>query len=196
MEIPEREDGHLNAKLPYAVVKLAGEKFMEAYHQEHGLRTTSLRLFNVYGPRQNFTPYGFVVGIFISQVLSGQPPTVYGDGSQTRDFVYIDDNVEAAVLTLENTASDGLVINIGTGRPTTIIDLAEDIIRLCGKEGELEPVFLPPRPHEVKHRFPDVGRMRAILGFRPRVKLEEGLRRTIAYYRYFLQEQGVLSRGS
>jgi len=182
VEIPEREDGHVNANLPYATVKLIGEQYCKGYHEIHGLRTTSLRFFNVYGPRQEATPYGFVVGIFIKQVLQDLPPTIFGDGSQTRDFVYVADNTGLTILVAESNETDGEVLNIGTGKPTTIIDLAEVIIELCGKKGRLVPHFLPERPYEIKHRFPDISKMMRLLGSRPKYKLEDGLRETIKYY--------------
>lgn len=183
VEIPEIETGHVNAKLPYAVVKLAGEKWLQAYHQMHGLNTTSLRFFNVYGPRQESSPYGFVVGIFMKQVLEGKAPTIFGDGSQTRDFVYIDDNIEAAIHAMESEKTAGEVINIGTGRPTTILDLAEDIIMLAGKKDELKVKFLGDIRNDVKHRFPDVSTMKNLLNFRPKYRLWDGLKKTWEWYK-------------
>ena len=92
----------MNAKLPYAVTKLMGEKLLRAYYEEFGLKTVSLRFFNVYGPKQDSSPYGFVVGIFIKQLLQGKSPTIFGDGTQTRDFVYIQDNINAALKAMDN----------------------------------------------------------------------------------------------
>ena len=182
VEIPETEDGHVNAKLPYAVVKLIGEKLLEAYHQMYGLNTTSLRFFNVYGPGQESSAYGFVVGIFIRQVLDGKAPTIFGDGTQTRDFVYIDDNIEAAIRVMETLETAGEVINVGTGRPMTILDLAEDVIQLAGKEGEMKPEFMDDVRNDIKHRFPDVGKMQRLLNFRPQYKLIDGLKKTFESY--------------
>lgn len=182
VEIPENENGHINAKLPYAVTKLYCEKLLEAYWQKHKLPTCSLRFFNVYGPRQESSDYGFVAGIFIKQVLAGQPPIIFGDGTQTRDFVYIDDNIRASVLALESDAVNGEVINIGTGRPTTIFDLAEDIITECGFNGKIRPEFAPVRD-DVRHRFPDISKMQRLLNFRSRISLKEGIRKTIKWYR-------------
>ena len=183
VEIPETEDGHVNAKLPYAVVKLIGEKLLEAYHQMYGLNTTSLRFFNVYGPGQESSAYGFVVGIFIRQVLDGKAPTIFGDGTQTRDFVYIDDNIEAAIRVMETLETAGEVINVGTGRPMTILDLAEDIIQLAGKENSMKPTFIGDVRNDIKHRFPDVGKMQRLLNFRPQYKLIDGLRKTFESYK-------------
>lgn len=182
VEIPEVEDGHVNPKITYAVVKLLGEKMVEAYWAKHELPTCALRFFNVYGPKQESSDYGFVVGIFVKRALGGQPPIVFGDGTQTRDFVYIDDNIAASILAMESYATNGEVINIGTGKPTTIIDLAEAIIAAAGHAGTLEPTFAPAR-NDVCHRFPNVSKMRRLLGYRPKVSLTEGIGRTIAWYR-------------
>lgn len=182
VEIPEVENGHINAQLPYAVTKLYGEKLMEAYWQKHKLPTCSLRFFNVYGPRQESSDYGFVIGIFIKRVLRGLPPLIYGDGTQTRDFVYIEDNVEASIRALELSATNGQIINIGTGRPTTILDLAEKIIDICKLKKELKLKFVKKRD-DVKHRFPDVSKMRRLLDFRPKYSLDNGLEKTIDWYK-------------
>ncbi|MDP3767493.1 MAG: NAD-dependent epimerase/dehydratase family protein [Dehalococcoidia bacterium] len=187
VEIPEVESGHTNAKIPYAVSKLYCEALFRAYWEETGLPAVSLRFFNVYGPRQESSDYGFVVGIFIRQVLQGAAPTVYGDGSQTRDFVYVSDNVAAALAAAETPQANGLVINVGTGRPTTLVHLAEDIIRLAGREGDLQPSFIPqPDRPDIRHRFPDVALLHRLLKVRAQVRLEEGLRRTIDWYRSWL----------
>lgn len=182
LELPEREDGPTNAKLPYAVVKLAGEKYLEAYHQEFGMRTTALRLFNVYGPRQIDTAYGFVVGIFLKQMLSGKPPTVFGDGTQTRDFVYVKDNVAATLKAMEAKTTDGEVVNLGTGKHLTIAQLAEAVIKTCG--AALKPQFLPARPNDIMQRYPEVTKFRKLLDYQFRYSLEEGLRETMEWMRH------------
>lgn len=182
VEIPEIESGHINPKIPYAVVKLYGEKLMEAYWQKYRLPTCSLRFFNVYGPRQESSDYGFVAGIFIKNVLKGKPPVIFGDGTQTRDFVYIDDNIEVAFRALESKKTNGETINVGTGKPTTILDLAETIIEECGMTGKINVKFSPKRD-DVRHRFPDVSKMIRFIGFRPKIPLRLGLKKTIDWYR-------------
>ncbi len=181
-ELPEKEDGSINPKLPYAAVKLIGEKFLEAYWQKYGLKTCALRFFNVYGPRQESSDYGFVVGIFINQVLAGKNPVVFGDGSQTRDFVYIRDNVEACVRAMRSEKVNGQVINIGTGRPLTIYDLANTVINCSGMKGKLKPKLVETKRIDVKHRFPEIGKMIRLLNFHPKTSLEEGLKETIIGY--------------
>lgn len=180
LSLPEKEDGVHNPRDVYALVKLIGENLIQIYYEKYKLPACALRLFNVYGPRQNSSPYGFVVGIFINQVLKGKPPTIFGDGLQTRDFIYIKDNVEAAVSALLNEKTNGQIINIGIGRQTTIMDLAERIIRLSGKT--LKPKILPSRKIEIRYRCPDVAKMKKILKFTPGYSLDEGLKLTYEWY--------------
>jgi len=181
VELPERESSPKNVELPYAISKLLGEKYAEIYYEKYGLRTTSLRLFNVYGPRQNSTPYGFVVGIFIDRVLRNKPPVVFGDGTQTRDFTYIEDNIAPTVMAGEKSAANGKVINIATGKPTTISDLSKLVIELCRKK--MKPVFDEERPHEIMHRLADITKMKKVLGYKPRYELKDGLRETMGWYK-------------
>ncbi len=183
VELPEKEDGLVNPRMPYAVVKLYGEKRFKAAYDQYKVPTVSLRFFNVYGPRQDGTPYGFVTSIFIKQVLQGKRPTILGDGTATRDFVYIDDNIEAARLAMHNTNMVGQVINVGKGDRTTIKELAESVIKAAGMEGKLTPEYLPARPHDILHRTPDCTKIQKLLGFKPRTTLEEGLSKTLAWYK-------------
>ncbi len=174
LQLPEYEAGAVNAKMPYAVVKLMGELLLQTYQKEFGLRTTALRFFNVYGPRQESSEYGFVGAVFMQQALNKQAPTIFGDGSDTRDFVFVSDNVEASIRAMLSSEADGEVINIGTGRPTTVLDLAEKIINIA--EVDVKPKFLPAREVEVHHRWPNIMKMRKLLDFYPKISIEEGLR--------------------
>ncbi len=182
-ELPEREDGHhnVNANDPYGLTKLVGENLMRNYWRMYGLPTTSLRFFNVYGPGQNASAYGFVVGIFMRLALRNEPMTVFGTGTQTRDFIYIDDNVEAAVRALLIPESNGMTLNVGSGRQTTVSELAERIARLAGREPQI--VFAPEREVEVRYRCPDTTKLRQVLGFVPSIGLDDGLGRTLAWYK-------------
>lgn len=183
VELPEREEGilNVNADDPYGLTKLVGENMVRNYWRRFGLPGCSLRFFNVYGPRQNDTPYGFVVGIFLKRSLAGQPPVIFGDGTATRDFVFVDDNIEAAVRSLLLDTTNGQTLNVGSGNQTTIADLASQVVTLSGMP--LVPTHEPERAIEVKYRCPDVTKMRELLDFEPQVPLEEGLRRTLEWYR-------------
>ena len=181
VEVPENENSPKNVELPYAISKLVAEKYAQIYYEKYGLKTTSLRLFNVYGPRQEATPYGFVVGIFIKRVLQDKPPIIYGDGFQTRDFTYIEDCILPTIVAGESESANGEVFNIAAGKPVTILDLAELIIEMCGKN--LNPVFEPEREFEIRHRFADVSKMRTIIGYKPKFDLKEGLKFTIEWYK-------------
>ncbi|OGL72360.1 hypothetical protein A3F28_00760 [Candidatus Uhrbacteria bacterium RIFCSPHIGHO2_12_FULL_57_11] len=182
--LPEREEGPLNpsARDPYGLTKLVGENLLYHYWKVYGLPTTSLRFFNVYGPRQESSGYGYVVGIFMRKVLSGEPPTIYGDGTQTRDFNYVDDNVEIAIRALLAERANGQTVNVGSGKPVTISELARKIAAAAGRL-DLEPAYLPKREIEIRYRCPDTTKMKDLLGYEPQISLEDGLRRTLEWYK-------------
>ena len=183
INLPEREDGHLNAKFPYATVKLLGEHYFQAYWKTFGMPTSAVRIFNVYGPKQESSGYGFAVGIFTRQALEGKPLNVFGNGKQTRDFVYVEDNVNAALRAMLSDRTNGESVNIGAGRPVTIKELAQKIIRISGsKKSKIK--FMPLRKGgEIRHRFPDMTKMKRLIGFRPEYSLEEGLKKTFIWYK-------------
>jgi len=167
------------ARWTYAVSKLAGEHLAHAYHDELGLPTVSLRPFNVYGPGQIG---GGAIRAFIEAALAGDDLTIHGDGSQIRAWCYVDDMVDGLLLALERPEAVGQSFNIGNARSTvTIFDLAQRIKRLTGCPGEI--VFQPLHYTDVELRIPNVDKARELLGFEARVELDEGLTRTIAWYR-------------
>jgi UDP-glucose 4-epimerase len=167
------------ARWTYAVSKLAGEHMAKAYHGEFGLPTVSVRPFNVFGPGQIG---GGAIRAFIEAALAGRDLVIHGDGSQIRAWCYVDDMVEALLLALEHPAAVGESFNIGNARSTvTIYDLAQRIKRLTGCPGEI--VFQPLHYTDVELRIPNVDKARDVLGFEARVELDEGLGRTIAWYR-------------
>jgi len=182
--LPEKEDGVHNpgTRDTYALTKLVGENMFLGYFEKYKLPTTALRFFNVYGPRQESSAYGFVTGVFIRQVLDGKSPTVYGDGMMTRDFIYIDDNIEAQIRALLRDETNGKVINVGMGRQTTILDLAEKIIRISGRD-DLQPEFVEGKRTDIRYRCPDVTRMKELIDYTPEVGLDEGLGRTFEWYK-------------
>ncbi|MFH1285262.1 MAG: SDR family NAD(P)-dependent oxidoreductase [Candidatus Micrarchaeota archaeon] len=180
VEMPEREDGVMNAKFPYAVAKLIGEKYCNTYNEVYGLPTVNLRLFNVYGPRQDGSAYGFVVAIFVGRVLAGNAPIVFGDGKQTRDFTYIKDNIEATILAAESEKAEGKTLNLGTGRETSILELANTVIEVSGKK--LKAEFGKERPFEILRRCADISLMKEVLDFEAKTSLKQGLEETVSYY--------------
>lgn len=164
----------------YALVKLMGERMMKTYNDFYGLSTCSLRFFNVFGPRQESSAYGFVVGVFIKQILNNQRPTVFGTGYQTRDFIYVKDNVRIAIKALLSPKTNGQLINIGSGRQTTIIDLAERLVRISGKK--LKPKFIKSRGDEIMYRSPDTQKMKKLLGEKIKDNLDKNLKITYEWY--------------
>jgi UDP-glucose 4-epimerase len=167
------------ARWTYAVSKLAGEHMAHAYHEELGLPTVSVRPFNVYGPGQIG---GGAIRAFIETALAGRDLVIHGEGSQIRAWCYVDDMVEALLLALEHPNAVGESFNVGNARSAvTIYDLAQRIKRLTGCPGEL--VFQPLHYTDVELRIPNVDKARTLLGFEAKVELDEGLERTIAWYR-------------
>jgi UDP-glucose 4-epimerase len=167
------------ARWTYAVSKLAGEHMAHAYHAELGLPAVSVRPFNVYGPGQIG---GGAIRAFIEAALSGRDLTIHGDGSQIRAWLYVEDMVEGLLLCLEHPAAVGESFNVGNARSAvTIYDLAQRIKRISGCPGEI--VFQPLHYTDVELRIPNVQKARNLLGFEARVELDEGLERTIAWYR-------------
>lgn len=185
-ELPLKEDNNKELSYQthstslYALVKLIGEKMMKVYNDTYNVPTCALRFFNVFGERQESSAYGFVVGVFIEQVLKNENPTIFGDGYQTRDFIYVKDNVKMAIKALLSDSTNGEIINIGLGRQTTILDLAQRIIRLSGRD--LKPTFIGERGYEIKYRSPDVSKMEKLLGERLQDNLDENLKKTYEYY--------------
>jgi UDP-glucose 4-epimerase len=167
------------ARWTYAVSKLAGEHMAHAYHAELGLPTTSVRPFNVYGPEQMG---GGAIRAFIEAALAGEDLTIHGDGSQIRAWCYVDDMVEGTLLALEHPNAVGESFNIGNARSAvTIYDLARRIKRATDAAGEI--VFRPLHYTDVELRIPNVDKARNLLGFEAQVELDEGLERTVAWYR-------------
>ena len=164
---------------PYAVSKLAAERYCVSFARVYGLETVTLRYFNVFGPRQDPTSqYAAVVPRFIAAVDGGDPVTIYGDGEQSRDFTYVENVVEANVLAAEAAEASGHVINIATGEPRSVNALADAVGEVLGKPVEKE--YLPPRTGDVRDSWADTNAARELLGWEPHVALEDGLRLTAA----------------
>jgi UDP-glucose 4-epimerase len=180
----KKEDDHLNPTSPYGVSKLAAENYVRLFQKLYGLRTVSLRYFNVYGPRQRVDvhgSYGGVISIFINRILKNMPPIIHGDGEQTRDFVYIDDVVEANMLAMNGENGTGEAFNIGTGKNTSISRVAE-ILKHIMNEEDLEDIHTEPRPTDIKHGYADISKAKRILCYEPHFSMEEGLTELVGWY--------------
>jgi UDP-glucose 4-epimerase len=167
---------------PYAVAKLAGEYYCQAYFHSFGLETVGIRYFNVFGPRQDpDSPYSAVIPLFVSRILTGKRPIIFGDGLQSRDFTYVSNVVHGNLLAAERPNIGGRVINVADGGQTTLLQLLKILSTLLGKQ--VEPDFQPARVGDVRDSLADISLARKLLGYEPQVRLEEGIERTIAYYR-------------
>jgi nucleoside-diphosphate-sugar epimerase len=189
--LPKREDMPPNPISPYAVAKLASEYYMVSFFRCYGLETVCLRYFNIFGPRQDpSSPYSGVLAKFITQMLRGEQPTIFGDGSQSRDFTYIDNAVEANLLACKAPAAEaaGRVFNIATGRRVDLNETFNTLKQIIGFKGEVN--YAPERNGDIMHSLADMSRAEKHLGFKAKVDFEEGLRRTIDWYKSRLQASG------
>jgi UDP-glucose 4-epimerase len=180
---PRKRETDLPSPLsPYAAAKLAAEMYCEAFWHSYGLATVSLRYFNVFGPRQDPSgPYAAVIPLFIKAILSGQQPTIFGDGGQTRDFTYVENAVRANLLAAEASGAEGKVFNVGSGASVNLLDLLRELNAILGTK--IESIFQPERAGDVRDSLADIARARELLGYSPAVDLSEGLRRTVEFYR-------------
>jgi UDP-glucose 4-epimerase len=181
--LPKREDMVPNPLSPYAAAKLAGEYYMNAFHRVYGLETVSLRYFNIFGPRQAAdSPYSGALAKFITQMLAGEQPTIFGDGEQSRDFTYVDNAVSANLLacTAPATHVAGKVFNVAVGECFNLKQVFEILKPLTGYSGSV--AYAAERAGDVKHSLADISLAQKHLGYKPVVGFEEGLRRTVAWY--------------
>ena len=180
--LPKREDMPTRPLSPYALQKLVGEQYMQLFTALYGLETVSIRYFNVFGPRQDpSSPYSGVIALFVTALLAGKPPTIVGDGGQTRDFTYVANVVDGVLKAATAPGASGEVINVATGRQISISELAKTLGEIIGVTAA--PVHIDPRPCDVRDSLADVSKAKAILGYEPTVGLEEGLRKTVDWYR-------------
>jgi len=190
---PMDEKHPLNAPHPYGASKIAADRMCYAYIQTYGMNICIMRPFNIFGPKQKDSGYGGVISLFTKRVLSNMPPIIYGDGEQTRDYTYIDDIVDAYDLILNNKPIRE-PINFGTGKEIKIIDLANEIIELCGKGGNIKPVHVEPRPGEVRRLVADISKAKELLGWEPKYTIEKGLRKFIDWYKNYKFEEWTKPR--
>jgi UDP-glucose 4-epimerase len=180
--LPKKEDMPANPLSPYAIQKLTGEYYAWLYEKLHGLETVCLRYFNVFGPRQDpSSPYSGVISIFMTKAAQGKQPFIYGDGQQTRDFVYVKDVVQANLLAATVRDASGQVFNIGTGQTVTVNQLWETVCKLSHKQ--LEAQYMAPRSGDIRHSVADIRQGQKILAFSPQILFEKGLEITCQWYR-------------
>lgn len=186
--VAKRESDLPQVLSPYAAAKLAGEFYCQAFYHSFGLETVGLRYFNVFGPRQDpASPYSAVIPLFVTAILSGRPPTIFGDGRQSRDFIYVKNVAHANLLAAAADNVAGRVINMAEGRQTSLLRLLEILSELLGRS--VKPQFEPARVGDVRESMADITLARQLLGFEPQIGLEEGLRQTIDYYRQVSEAQ-------
>ena len=188
---PKQEDVSPDPISPYAVSKLAGEYYMVSFYRCYRLETVCLRYFNIFGPRQDPTsPYSGVLAKFISQMLSGEQPTIFGDGETSRDFTYVEDAVRANLLACKAPAEQvvGRVFNVATGRPTTLKDTFRILKKLTGYQGD--PRYGSERAGDVKHSRADISNAKKHLGYKPSVDFEQGLKMTVEWYKTQMELAG------
>lgn len=166
---------------PYAVSKLAAENYVKVFHDIYDLEAVILRYFNVYGPRQKYGPYSGVISTFAHRFLENKPPIIYGDGEQTRDFVNVNDVVEANMLALSKRTAVGEVFNISRGEEVSINTLAKSLQRILGKDN-LDPVYVEARLGDIRKSYADISKARKKLGYKPSVSLDEGLNNMVKWY--------------
>jgi len=181
--VPKKEGSEGNPLSPYAIQKLAGEKYCRVFSEIYGLDTICLRYFNVFGPRQDpLSQYAAVIPLFITLVMKGDRPQIFGDGEQSRDFTYVANVVEGNLKALEAPEdAAGEVFNIACGESTTVNTLAREVCGLLGSS--VLPCYVDPRPGDVLHSCADIGKARRVLGFEPLVGFKQGLKKTVAWYR-------------
>ncbi len=178
----KRETDVLSPLSPYAAAKMAGEAYCQSFTACYGLETVVLRYFNVFGPRQDpHSEYSAVIPKFVAMMLAGKRPNVFGDGKQSRDFTYVEDVVRGNLLAAAAKNAAGRVFNIACGRQQSLLELIASINRVLGTS--IEPIFESARAGDVRESLADIAAARVVLGYEPGIEFEDGLRRSIEYYR-------------
>ncbi len=181
-KLPKREDMHVKPNSPYGNSKLMNEVMAKKYHDDHGLEAVCLRYFNVYGPRQNpESGYSGVISKFIGWMADGKSPLIYGDGKQTRDFIYVEDVVHANMLAMKNRKIKCDIFNIATGKETSLNEIVETLNGILGTN--LKANYDEERMGDIRRSVADISKARKILGFKPKYSLKAGLKKTIEWYK-------------
>ena len=180
--LPKHEEMPVAPLSPYALQKVIGEQYLQMFTRLYGLETVTIRYFNVFGPRQDpSSPYSGVISVFAAALLENRPPTIFGDGEQTRDFTYIANVVDGVLRACEAPRASGEIINVATGGRISLNRLFEGMRALVG--ADVKPVYAPPREGDVHDSQADLRKAQALLGYQPIVSFEDGLRRTVEWYR-------------
>lgn len=180
--LPKHEEMPTNPLSPYALQKVVGEQYLRMFTRLYGLETVSIRYFNVFGPRQDpSSPYSGVISVFATALLDNRSPRIYGDGKQTRDFTYVANVVDGVLRACEAPKANGEIINVATGGRISLNDLFYAMRDVVG--GSLEPTYAEPRKGDVRDSQADIRKAKALLGYEPVVSFEEGISRTIEWYR-------------
>ncbi len=188
--LPKVETMSPHPQSPYAVTKVTGEHYLEIFNNVYELRTTSLRYFNVFGPGQDpDSQYSAVIPKFVRAITNDAPPTIFGDGEQSRDFTYVRDVIQANIRAAESRKADGEMLNVAKGDRTTVNELAGMIIRAFGKKGKIQPEYAPSRPGDVRHSLADISKARELIGYEPKYTLEDGLEETLDYFREYFESR-------
>jgi len=181
-DLPKQEERRGKPLSPYALSKVVTEEYCRLFYQIYGLETVCLRYFNVFGPRQDpKSQYAAVIPRFITRLLDGEGPIVFGDGEQTRDFTFITNVVDANWTAATHPKAAGEAFNIGCGNQTSLNQLLQILSQISGRDAK--PVYSPPRTGDVKHSVADVTKARGLMGYSPAVSLEDGLERVVSWYR-------------
>jgi nucleoside-diphosphate-sugar epimerase len=180
-DMPKEESMKPMPKSPYAITKLAGEEYCMNFHQLYGLETVAIRYFNVFGPQQNpFSQYSAVIPKFINLLNQDKPPTIYGDGTTSRDFTYIENVVNANLLACEKKGAAGNVINVACNKAYTLNDLVAKLNNILGKD--IKPIYGPAKKGDVKHSLADITKARKLLNYEPKIDFDEGLKKTVEWF--------------
>ena len=180
--LPKHEEMPTSPLSPYALQKVVGEQYLQMFTKLYGLETVTIRYFNVFGPRQDpSSPYSGVISVFATALLENRSPKIYGDGEQTRDFTYVDNVVDGVLRACEATGASGQVINVATGGRISLNELFNEMKKIVG--ATVTPEYVEPRQGDVRDSQADIHKAKDILGYKPIVSFEEGLERTIEWYR-------------
>lgn len=184
---PMNEEHPWNPTTPYAASKAAEDHLVFSYYHTFGIEIAIIRPFNNYGPRQNMGKYAGVIPLTIKRILNGEPPVIYGDGNQTRDYLYVTDTADASVKVYNCKNTRGKVLNIASGKELTIKEIVTGIASYLGCTAPI--LYREPRPGDVRRHFADISLAKKLIGFEPTVQFEDGIKSTIEWYREFIQNQ-------